>query len=164
MELMAYLAILGVLLTLIYSVYYEMSYRVAAADKTLLKERGAFSAVRTMQGDIRRSSETLDAFGPFTASGGALILSIEHPDEAESEIVIYRLAESEGTLMRHETFPGRPSYGVSTRRTAFFVEEFNFSADEKNANLLRVTIRVETGRRGVLQGQPVTFHALMRNG
>ena len=164
LELLSYLAILGMLLVIIYTTFHRLSRNISTADGTLLKERGAFSAVRTMQADIRRSVGALDAFGPFSVAGGALILSMDDLDEADGEIIIYRLDEPEGTLIRHETRTGQPSYGVSSRRVGFFVEEFDFEFDENNTNLLQVNILVKTGRLGVLRNRPLTFHALMRNG
>ena len=163
-ELLSYLAILGVLLMIIYTTFHRLSRIISAADGTLLKERSGYSAVRTMQSDIRKSVAALDEFGPFTAAEGALILSMEAQNEAERIIVIYRLDESESVIVRHETRTGQPSYGVSSRKVGYLVEEFDFEFDESNANLLRVKILLKSGRYGVLREQPLTFHSLMRNG
>ena len=63
MELMAYLALFGMLLSVIYSVYYQFSRTFSAADATLIKERGAFDVVRRLQNDIRKSGEVAEALG-----------------------------------------------------------------------------------------------------
>ena len=163
-ELLAYLALLGMLLTVIYSIYYQFSRTLSAADRTMLKERSGSNAVRMLQDDIRRSSEVMDAFGPFRASDGTLILLIEQAEDSEKDIVIYRLAESESALIRHEAKSGRPSQGMSSRNIGFDIKEFYFSIDEENAKLLKVSILVKEGPLGILRNRPLTFHTLMRNG
>lgn len=164
MEVLVYLALLGMVLSIVYSVYYQFSRTLSAADRTMLKERSCFAAVRAMQDDIRRSNEVLDSFGPFNAADGALILLIGQLDGAGGEIVVYRLAESENTLVRHETKVGATSSGISSRNIGFDVREFYFSMDEGGANLLSVSVLVKEGPLGVLRNRPLTFSTLMRNG
>ena len=168
-EMLGYLALLGVLLALVYSIFYRISANVSAADRTLLKERSDFGVVWMMQRDIRRSAKVMDAYGPFKASEGALILLIEKSKESDTPVVIYRFSESETALLRHETNADQPSQGVTSRRLGFEIEGFEFAADEENANLLRVDILLKKAelkerKLGVLRDQPLTFHTLMRNG
>ena len=168
-EMLGYLALLGVLLALVYSIFYRISAYVSAADRTLLKERSDFGVVWMMQRDIRRSSKTMDAYGPFKASDGAMILLIEESKESDTTVIIYRFSESENALLRHEANADQPSQGVTSRRMGFEIEGFEFEADKENANLLRIDILVKQEelkerRLGVLRDQPLTFHTLMRNG
>ena len=164
MEMLVYLALLGTVLSVVYSIYYQFSRTLSAADRTMLKERSCFAAVRAMQDDIRRSNEVLDSFGPFNGADGALILLIGQLEAPGGEIVIYRLAESENTLVRSETKVGGQSRGLSSRNVGFDVREFGFSMDESGVNLLRVSVLVKEGPLGVLRNRPLTFSAHMRNG
>lgn len=163
-EMLAYIALLSTILSVIYSVYYQFSRTLSAADRTMLKERSAFNAVRMMQDDIRRSADVLDEFGPFRAAAGALILLVDRAESSEKAVIIYRLSESEDVLVRHEAKTGQPAHGVSSRSVGFDVKEFDFSRDESNAKLLKVSILVKEGPLGILRNRPLVSHALMRNG
>jgi prepilin-type N-terminal cleavage/methylation domain-containing protein len=164
MELLAYLAMLGMLLSVIYSIFYQFSRTLSAADRTMLKERSGFSAVHMLQDDIRRSSKILDEFGSFRAAEGALILLARNKENSGNDVVIYRFFESESTLTRHEVDAENPSGGVASQRIGFDIKAFEFSTGKGNAKLIKVSLLVKEGPLGVLRNKPLVIHALMRNG
>jgi len=163
-ELLAYLAMLGMLLSVIYSIFYQFSRTLSAADRTMLKERSGFSAVYMLQDDIRQSSEVMDEFGAFRAADGVLILLAGSEGSSGSKVFIYRFSESEGTLTRHEADAENPSGGVVSQRIGFDIKKFEFSVDKQNAKLVKVSLLVKEGPLGVLRDKPLVIHALMRNG
>ncbi len=164
LEMLSYLALLGLILSVVYSVYYQFSRTLSAADRTMLKERSSFDAVRTMQNDIRQAGRVMKSFGPFSASDGALILLVQKRNPGGNRVIIYRLAESKNKLMRHEAAADRPLHGVSSRSLGYDIERFDFAIDEENANLLKVSVAVKEGPLGILRKRPLTFYAAMRNG
>jgi len=164
MEMLAYLAMLGMILAIIYSIFYQFSRTLSAADRTMLKERGGFSAAQMLQDDVRRSGKVMEEFGSFRAIDGALILLAQKADESGKDVIIYRFSEPEGALIRHEVNADDPSKGVASQRVAFDVEKFAFSVDKGNPKLVKVSIRVKEGPLGVLRNRPLILCALMRNG
>jgi hypothetical protein len=164
MEMLAYLAMLGMLLSIIYSIYYQFSRTLSAADRTMLKERNGFNAAHMLQDDVRRSSKVMEEFGSFRAIDGALILLAQNSDDSGNDVIIYRFSKSESTLVRHEASAENPSKGIASRRVGFDVEKFDFSVDKENTKLVKVSILVKGGSLGVLRNQPLVLHALMRNG
>jgi type II secretory pathway component PulJ len=163
-EVLAYLAMLGMLLSVIYSIFYQFSRTLSAADRTMLKERSGFSAAHMLQDDIRRSSKVMEEFGSFRAIDGALILLAQNSEDSGNDVVIYRFSKPEGALIRHEASAENPSKGVASQRVGFDIEKFDFSLDKGNKRLVKVSILVKEGPLGVLRNQPLVLHALMRNG
>jgi hypothetical protein len=164
MELLCYMALFGLVLSVVYSVYYQFSRTLSAADRTMLRERSVFHAVRTMQQDIRRSTKILESFGPLNASDGVLILLLGDDREKDAPVIIYRLAESANTLMRYQTTMGAKPQGISSVELGHGVEEFDFSADKDTGNLLKVSIKVKKSPLGVFRDRPLIFYTAMRSG
>ena len=165
MELMAYMGLFVMLLTVIYSVYYQFSRTFSAADATLIKERGAFDVVRRLQNDIRKSEEIADAFGPFKASDGVLILMADDEETPEKKVIIYKHLASRKTLVRYQTTTAEGTLqNVSSQGLGHGIENFDFSIDQKSPKLVKVSILVKEGPLGILRNRPFSFYALMRNG
>jgi hypothetical protein len=164
MELMAYLALFGMIMSVMYSVYYQFSRTMSAADRTLLKERSGFDLVRRMQDDIRRSNEIANAFESFRASDGFLILMVDGDQVPEKQVIIYKYAESRKTLMRYQMAADDPAQGVSSRSLGHGIEDFDFSVDQHAPKLVKVSILVKEGPLGTLRNRPLSFHVSMRNG
>lgn len=163
-ELLCYMALFGLVLSVIYSVFYQFSRTLSTADRTMLRERSVFHAVRTMQQDIRRSTKILESFGPLNASDGVLILLLREDREKDAPVIIYRLAESANTLMRYQTRMGALSQGISAIELGHGVEAFNFAVGKDSENLLKVSIKVKKSPLGVFRDRPLIFYTAMRSG
>ncbi len=163
-EVLAYLALLGMLSTIMYSIYYQFSRTLSAADATLIKERGVFEMVRCLQNDIRRSKEVAEAFGPFRASDGVLILLADGGETPEERVIIYKREASRKVLMRYETAAKGEFRNATARSLGHDIEQFDFTVAKENPKLVRVTFLVKEGRLGVLRNRPLRFHTMMRNG
>ena len=163
-ELLCYMALFGLVLSVIYSVYYQFSHTLSAADRTMLRERSVFHTVRTMQQDIRRSTKILESFGPLNASDGVLILLVGENRDKDAPVVIYRLAESANTLMRYQTNMGAKPHGISSIELGHGVEEFDFAVGKDSENLLKVSIKVKKSPLGVFRDRPLIFYTTMRSG
>lgn len=164
LELMAYMALLGLLLTIIYSVYYQFSRTLSAADATLIKERSVFDMVRWLQNDIRRSKEVAESFGPFRASDGILILLADGEETPEEQVIIYKREESRKVLVRYQTAANGEFRNATVRSLGHDIEKFEFSVAKENPKLVRVSFLVKEGPLGILRNRPMSFHAMMRNG
>jgi len=163
MELLCYIALFGLVLSVIYSVFYQFSRTLSAADRTMLRERSVFHAVRTMQQDIRQSTKILESFGPLNASDGILILLLREDRDKDAPVIIYRLAESANTLMRYQAKMGAPSQGISSIELGHGVEAFDFSAGKDSENLLKVSIKVKKSPLGIFRDRPLIFYTAMRS-
>lgn len=164
LEILGYLVLLGMLLSVIYSIYYQLSHTLSAADTAMLSDGRNFEAIRKIQGDIQQSTKVLETFGPFKLSDGALILSMKTVDASEENVVVYTHAESGKTLMRYQANAAQPRECVSSIDFGHNIETFFFSVDQKNANLVRVGLEIARMPYGLCCEKPLIFFAKMRNG
>lgn len=163
-EMLAYIALLGMILSVIYSIYYQFSRTLSAADRTMLKERSALDLTQRLQDDIRRSERVIEESGPFKASDGALILLAKMGEDGEQQIIVYRLNKSKNMLMRYQRPADSSWEDVSYRSFGYDVEAFEFLMDKDFPNLLRISMTLKEGAFGSFCGGPVTFCTMMRNG
>jgi len=162
-ELMAYMALFGVILSVIYSTYYQFSRTVSAAEITMLKERQAFSAIRWIQDDFRRSKNVLVSFGPFGASGECLILNIPGGGDSANEVVIYKHDVSGRTLTRYHYEAGQSETIPSSLVVGKGIMEFKYSFEKEKEHLLRVSFGLTEGPLGAFSNRPLHFAVARRN-
>ncbi|MBI4832942.1 MAG: hypothetical protein HY801_15595 [Candidatus Lindowbacteria bacterium] len=162
-EILTYIFLFGLLTSVIYSVYFQFSRTLPAAEGALLRERGAYHAVQRIQDDIRRSSGIEENFGPLKSGPGCLMLRIRREGGSGNDIVVYKFAKTQKALIRYQVAAEQSSQNVYSLKLGYDVEDFKFSVDEDNANLLKTNLRVKRGTYGILRNRPLTFYTLMRN-
>jgi type II secretory pathway pseudopilin PulG len=157
-ELLSYMALFGVALSLIYSIFYQFSRTIAAAELTIVNERKTYGIVKTLQDDFHRSSGTLDRFGPFRASDHCLLLALQGQNDAE--IAIYRFDKSRGTLTRFASMGDEKHFASHIAGES--ITEFAYSLSPQD-ELLKVSLETKKRFYGSLEKKPLIFYAAARS-
>jgi prepilin-type N-terminal cleavage/methylation domain-containing protein len=161
-ELMAYMALFGMILSLIYSIYYQFSRTISAAEITMLKERQTFSLIQKMQDDFRQSKSVLDSFGSFKRSGKCLILSLPGEGNSSNEVVVYKY--DKGDITRYHYESSQRELVPSSVIVGKGIKKFKYSFKQEKENLLGVSLVLNEGPFGAFSGRTLQFSVARRNG
>jgi type II secretory pathway component PulJ len=157
-EMLSYIALFGMLLSVIYSIFYQFSRTISAAERTIVSERKTYGIVQTMQDDFRHSRGIVDRFGPFRANKHCLLLTLG--GQSDSEIVIYRFDESRGSLTRFQSMGDEKH--VASRTVGEGIRTFTYSISPRD-RLLKVSLEVKKRFYGSLKKKPLIFYAAARS-